>query len=117
MYEEHVRHFGPYFQSKDTRSLFSTWLNHNQSYQTPNAHAWSPRYRSNTPIYSYNPKRAESYYLLSLLCVGAHLFAKGKIRHFETGQGPDADEEDEEEGDDGGETHEESRCKVLVAFK
>jgi hypothetical protein len=55
--------------------------------------------------------------LLLLLRIGSHLFAKGEVGHFQAGERPNADKENEEERDNGSESHEQSGCKVLVCLE
>lgn len=55
--------------------------------------------------------------LLLLLCVGAHLLAESKVRHFQTGKRSDADKQNQEQRDDCGKSHEQAWCEVLVPLK
>jgi hypothetical protein len=65
----------------------------------------------------YGPRIILYSTLLLLLRVGTHLLAEGEVRNFQAGERPNADKEDEEQGNDGCETHEQSRCEVLVSLE
>lgn len=65
--------------------------------------------------YMYSP--TSPLLLLLLLRVGSHFLAESKIRYLQADQRSDAHKKNQEQRDDGGKTHEQTRCEVLVPFK